>query len=290
MKKSLLVVLIVAILSSAAVAERISVGTSIYPLYDWVRVIGGDRVDAFCLLEPGASPHTFAPRPRDVARISGARLFFVVGRGLEPWVEKLVKAAKSEIEVVRLGEGMDEKLKALGYPDELVSDPHIWLDPLAAKMMVARIADELCRIDADGCKLYRSNLANYSKVLDDLAAEMRALGERFAGKKVVIYHGAFRHFLFRCGIGLLGVVEEFPGQEPSSLHLKKLMDAMKREGVSVVFVEPQHSAREARIIASEIGGTYEVLDPLGGVPGRDTYEKLIRFNLRQLEKVFKGDR
>jgi len=221
-------------------------------------------------------------------RINEADIFFVVGRGLEPWVARIVKpAARRGVVIVRLGEGIDESLKAIGYGEELLSNPHIWLDPLAAEIMVGRIADELCKLRPDGCDSFRANLADYRTVLRELAEEMASLGKELSGKKVVTHHAAFDHFLFRGGIELLGVVKRFAGREPSSAYLKKLMDDMKKAGVRVVFVEPQLSPREAKIIASELGGRYELLDPLGGVAGRDSYEKLIRFNIDQLRKVLR---
>jgi len=286
MRKFALALLVLLLSVCPSMAQRIKVGTSIFPLYDWVRAIGGDRVDAFCMLEPGASPHTFAPKPADVVRINDADVFFVVGRGLEPWVERIVKPAERRgVVVVRLGEGIDGALESIGYSERLLSNPHIWLDPLAAEIMVGRIADELCGISPKGCQTFKDNLASYSVVLNGLAREMASLGEELKGRKVVTQHASFDHFLFRSGIALLGVVERSPGQEPSSAYLKKLMDDMKRENVRVVFAEPQLSPREAKLIASELGGAYEILDPLGGVAGRDSYERLVRFNIGQLRKA-----
>ena len=288
MKRSAIALLILAIFFSPALAQKINVGASIFPIYDWVRIIGGERVDAFVLLQPGKSPHTFELLPQDAERISKSKAFFVIGKGLETWLENYARSAGSDAgSIVRLAEGIDGRLMQIGYSGELLKDPHLWLDPMAAKIMVARIADRLCGIDPAGCDTYKSNLAKYAVVLDQLTKELQNLGSEFRGRKIVTHHNAFRQFLLRSnGLGLLGVVETSPDQEPSSAHIKELIVAMKAAKVRVVFEEPLLSSREAKIIASEVGGVVMTLDPIESGPSRDTsYEKLIRYDIDEIRKA-----
>lgn len=287
MNRFLTAVLIVVMFVGFASAQKINVGASIFPAYDWVRIIGGERVDAFVLLKPGESPHTFDLLPKDAKKISESKLFFVVGKGLETWLESYVRTSGDRAAaIVRLSEGIDKELRTIGYSEELIADPHLWLDPLAAKIMVAKIADKLCGIDPAGCNSYKENLARYDAILDELSKELKNLGSEFKGAKIVTHHNAYRQFILRTGgLELLGVVEVSPEQEPSSAHLKRLIDDMKENGVKVVFVEPQLSPREAKIIAGEVGGAVKILDPIGGVAPRDSYEKTIRYNIEVIRET-----
>lgn len=287
MNRLLAAIFIVTVFVGSAFAQKVKVGASIFPVYDWVRAIGGERVDAFVLLEPGRSPHTFDLLPKDAKKISESKLFFVIGKGLETWLENYVRTSGDRaVAIVRLAEGIDEDLKRIGYSEELIADPHLWLDPLAAKIMAERIADKLCEVDSAGCNLYKENLAKYKVVLEQLAKELQNIGSEFKGKKIVTHHNAYRQFILRTGgLELLGVVEVTPEQEPSSAHLKKLVDDMRANGVKILFAEPQLSPREVKAVARELGAQVRMLDPIGGVAPRDSYEKLIRYNIDEIRKA-----
>ena len=87
---------------------------------DWARVVGGDRVEVFSLLQPGGDPHTFQPGARDVARVADANLVLTVGLGLEAgWLEELLhNASADESRIVALGDGVDPIEFAMAHDDD----------------------------------------------------------------------------------------------------------------------------------------------------------------------------
>ena len=138
MKRPLLLLLFILVLGcGASLAADVSVVTSIYPLKDLVHQVGGEKIKVDFIVPPGASPHTFEPKPSDMKKISTARLLVIIGAGFEFWADKAVKSAgKKDLKVLVLSEGMPlirgdhhhgEEEKDHG---EEAADPHIWLDPL----------------------------------------------------------------------------------------------------------------------------------------------------------------
>jgi zinc transport system substrate-binding protein len=168
--------LIVLLMAGVTAADKVKVAASIYPLYDWVQQLGGERVEARCIVPPGSSPHFYAPTPAEVRWLSEAKLFFLIGRGMEEWAEKLVRSlGEKEIKRVRLSEGLlalDSKGREL--TDERGADPHVWLAPQLAMEMCRRITDELIKVDPSGKNLYEENLARYLKQLKKLDGEIKA--------------------------------------------------------------------------------------------------------------------
>ncbi|MCX7597528.1 MAG: metal ABC transporter substrate-binding protein, partial [Armatimonadetes bacterium] len=270
--------------SRQAPSSCLPVVATIYPLADWARQIGGEHVDVAPLLKPGSNPHTYEPSPQDSLLIARCKLLFSVGLGLEDWVDDLAIAAAPEgPRVVRLGETLPrEKL--------LAGDPHVWLDPDLAAAMVEKMAAAMGETAP-------AHAAEYAGRASQYAARMRALAEkcarRLAGlpvRKAVVHHPAFGYLFRRCGIELVGAIEESPGKEPTSAHLASLADKMKRNGIKVIFVEPQTSRKPAEVLAREIGARVVMLDDLGDPtdPKRATYVSLIEYNVEQIAAAMGG--
>ncbi|MGB6012233.1 MAG: metal ABC transporter substrate-binding protein, partial [Desulfobacterales bacterium] len=145
--------LIIQLQSTPGLAEKVPVIASIFPVADMVQQVGGDHVDVTFVLPAGASPHTFEPKPSLVRTFSSARIFFMIGAGLEFWADKFVKLAGSELMTVVLSQGVDliettehnhenhhhKKETMVSDNKPMVANPHIWLDPVIAKSMVNKI-------------------------------------------------------------------------------------------------------------------------------------------------------
>lgn len=273
----------------------VRVVATLYPYADWARAIGAERVEVHCLLPPGASPHTFEPSPSDVKRIARAHLYLRNGLGLDAWADKLLGASgNTSARVLTLTDGLPTLPvpHPLGLGDEGGdddhggggTDPHQWLDPIRAKVMVERVAGALATLDANGAAAYRKRLDAYRAELDALDGRWRAAGPDFQDRRVVTMHGAWTYLLDRYGIGLAAVVEPFPGKEPSARYLKEIVRLMEDKGERTLYTEPQLSPKSSEILAREIGGKVIVLDPLGDptVAERSTYLKVMDYNLREL--------
>jgi zinc transport system substrate-binding protein len=290
---------------------KVTVAASIVPLGDFCRQLGGSRVDVQVVIPPGASPHVFEPQPSVVAKAMAARVFVYVGAGLDPWAERLlhsgglkaqrpaVVAATAGVPLLRDVHGHKE---AAGHDHEprqtdiattkhsahAGGNPHIWLDPVLAQDICRRIAQALIQADPAHRSYYEANLGRFLGELEALHREIEAKTAAFRLKAFVSFHPSFTYFARRYGLQETGVIEMAPGREPTPRHIQRLVAAIRRHQVQVVFGEPQLSSRVAQIIAKEAGVKVLVLDPLGGNPpyGED-YLKMMRHNLNVMEQAMR---
>ncbi len=272
-------------------STRPIVVTSIYPLADWVRQIAGSAVEVYALLPPGASPHTFEPTPQDAERTARASLLVVIGLGLDDWARRL--SAGEHTRILVLGDRVATMPNA--NPDEPHEvggpDPHVWLDPLRAAQMVAALTDDLTALAPTSQAQIRQRSSAYQTQLQEFAPTMTEACRPYAGRRIVTTHAGYDYFLARCGLPPARVITPFPGKEPSARYLETLARQARQESLRVLFTEPQISPKAAQVLAREIGGQVFLLDPLGSPsdPTRDTYLKVLRFNLAQLLKGLQAE-
>ena len=260
----------------ATVGAELKVAVSIPPLLDFVRQVGGDRVEAELLVPPGADPHTYEIRPAQMRFLAQARLLVVVGLGLEWWLEDVVSAAGNpELEVVMTSKGIAT----------IDGDPHIWLDPLNAVLQVAAIRDALIRADPAGRLTYEINAARYISRILALHEEIEEKISSWTHREFVALHGAWAYFARRYGLKQLAVIVPQPGREPSAREVARITALIRERGIPAIFVEVQHPPGVAELIAAETGAALVTLDPLGGVPGLEDYLSLMRYNLERMEKA-----
>jgi zinc transport system substrate-binding protein len=171
-------------------------------------------------------------------------------------------------------------------PDEI--DPHVWMDPVLAQTLAQRITDQLAKLAPDHRDEIEARGKAFLAELQSLDKEFAAACAKFPNRPVVTFHGAYSYLFARYHLQVAGVIEEFPGDEPSAEYLRKLVDVMRELKVKVIFAEPQLSDSAAQVIAKELGGHVEQLDPcetiLPGAP-EATYLERQRNNIRVLERA-----
>lgn len=299
---------------------KVRVVATTHPLADWVAQVGGDRVEVTTLMPAGASPHTYEPRPSDLKLVAKAHVFVSNGLGLDDWATRIAAAGPRDLKRIALGDLLraEDKLPNVDHvlagsrtvaPDGSTGggsdpnavhdhdhskcsgqcgahgiDPHFWLDPLLARECIPYIVDILASIDPDGKDDYQARASKYEEALDNLHAELDSDFEACEERSFVAFHNAWSYMGARYGLRLAAVIEEYPGKEPSDRYLKGLIDQMRELKIRTVFAEPQFSPRVARILAAEVGGKVETLDPYGApaLDGRSTYADLMRYNARTL--------
>ncbi len=256
---------------------------SIPPLGDFAREVGRGRVRVKVLVPPGASPHTYELKPSQLKDLRHARVLVLVGLGLEFWADKAISAANNpNLIVVKTSEGLQ-----ILQGDNGRGNPHVWLDPINAIHMVKLIRDAFIKADPEGKEVYQENTERYIEQLKDLDQEIRVTVSHFSSRKYVAFHPAWAYFAKRYGLQRVAVIEPIPGKEPSPSEILKMVKEIKAAGAGAIFAEPQTSSKVAQVISVETGIKLVVLDPLGGVPGRETYIDLMRYNLSQMEKALK---
>jgi len=268
------------------------VAASVFPLYDVVRRVAGDRVAVDLILPPGQDTHSFDPRPRDVARLAEAQLVFAVGLGLDDWVARMARdASGGRARVFEVGPLVDpilvpEQVLRLvedepgeARPDEeglpRPIDPHFWLDPVRMQRATDVVVEALQRLHPEEAPLYRSRGDEVKRSLGELHQRTARRAAAWRGRKLVTFHGSLYTFADRYGLEVAAVVEPVPGREPTARYLARVLEAIRRTGPVAIFTEPQLDPRAARVIAQEAGLPLHEIDPVGGGEGLDTYEKLL---------------
>lgn len=278
---------------------RLEVAVSIFPIYDLVRRVAGPDADVHLLLKPGRNEHTFDPTPKEIEAAARCKVGVMVGLGLDPWMEKLMKEAAPEARVIKVGDRVPTipiKEEAIGHDDDAehahehevgAPDPHVWLDPQRAQLIVRAVAEEMGRADTPHALDYRKRATEIDDALGALDREVDEKTKVWKTRGFVTFHGSFGYFADRYKLEILAMIEPFPGSQPSGETITKVLDIVRKKNVAVVYSEPQLDPRPAKVLADEAKVALGVLDPVGGGPETDSYEKMIRFDVAALEKYMK---
>lgn len=271
---------------------------SIFPLYDVTRRVAGDRFDVELVLPPGKSEHAFEPTPRDMTRLSGARLGVVVGLDLDGWAEQVMQGTPLlrvgdsvktiPIDVEPIGEAEAHAGEAPDADDKPgAPDPHVWMDPVRMKQIAAVIAIKLGELDPPGKPTFAKNAEAVAASLAALDTRIAARAKAWRKHVIVTFHGSMSYYARRYGVKIAAVVEPLAGKEPTPKYIAEVLAAIKRGEASALFSEPQFDRGPGETIAREAGIPLGELDPVGGVAGRDSYEALLGWDTDQLEQALK---
>jgi zinc transport system substrate-binding protein len=271
----MLAALLVTVLSSCGTRDRdhedgrkkITVVTTLFPLYDFTRVIARDRADVTLLLPPGVEAHAFEPKPADMVRISSAGLFVYTGKYMEPWAEEILKGTSNKTLIVRdASQGIklmhttendhDEADDGHGHHDHGTYDPHIWLDFENAMKMVDTITDGLSAADPANSAFYKQNAARYKEELLALDARFRET-LRTCRKKVLVHggHFAFGYLARRYGLEYVSAYQGSPNAEPTARKIIALEKIIKEKGVRYVYFEELINPKVSELLSRETGAT-----------------------------------
>jgi len=259
-------------------AERRSVAATIFPLYDLTHRVAGDRLDVHLVLAPGLDPHSYEPRPRDVAGLAESSLIFAVGLGLDSWAQGLARSAGAgEARVFEMGPLMDPILAPAGLiRTEPLIDPHFWTDPVRTQHAVDVIVEALTALDPAGGPFYRDRGEEVKRSIQRVHADVARRAATWTRRRLVTFHGSLFYFAQRYGLQVVGVVEPVPGQEPTAQHLASLISLLKGPEPATLFAEPQMDAQVAKALAREASVVLHQIDPMGGGPQTASYEDTIR--------------
>jgi zinc transport system substrate-binding protein len=238
------------------------------PQADFVRQVGGGKVEVTVMVPLGASPHTYEPTPSQMTKVSNADMYAAVGSGVEfelAWMDRIVGQNENMIVVdcakgIQLipatADGGDEE----GGRGHGAMDPHIWVSPLNAKTMVENICDGLVEIDPGSTRHYEERRDAYLQELTDLDLEIRNSLSGVAGRAFMVYHDSLGYFAAEYGLTMLVIEEE--GKGPKAAGIAHSIDLAKEHGIDVIFASPRSSTESAEVIAREIGGRVALVDIL----------------------------
>jgi zinc/manganese transport system substrate-binding protein len=262
--------------------EPVRVVASFSILGDFVKNVGGDRVDVTTLVGPDSDVHVYVPPPADARKIAGAKLIVINGLGLEGWLPRLLQLSSEKTPIVTATNGV----APLRLGSE--ADPHAWQSVANAKKYAANIRDGLIAVSPADAELFVKNADAYLAKLDALDSEVRkAVAQIPQGKrKVISTHDAFGYFASAYGVQFIAPLGVSTETEASAKDIARIIEQIRAEKIPAVFMEKMSDPRLIRRISAEtgarIGGTL-YSDSLTGEKGdAPTYIDMVRHNIKAL--------
>lgn len=294
-----LIPLLLALLSTPALADKLPVLASFSIMADLVQEVGGERVTVSSLVGPDQDAHVFQPAPQDVKKLAAAKVFVVNGLGFEGWLSRLSKSSGFKGQTVVASQGVKPLTMAEDDHDHghdhghASQDPHAWHNPQNVKLYVNNIRAALTQADPAGKDYYSQRAQAYSQQLEQLDADAR---QRFAAipasqRKVLTSHDAFAYLAQRYQIRFLSPQGVSTEAEASAKGVAKLVRQVKSEKIRAVFMENMSDKRLLEQLSREagvqIGGKLyaDALSPANGPAA--SYVQLFKHNVDGLWTAMK---
>ena len=284
-------IILLSLTGNGIAAEKVSVFVSIVPQQFFVQKIGKDLVDVQVMVQPGASPATYEPKPKQMADLAKTKIYFAIGVPFEnAWLDKIAEA-NPDMRVVHTDDGIeklamtahhhhdegehheaehdqekedhhDETAKGGDHHDHDHGglDPHIWLSPALVKVQARTILSALQEADPVNRSTYENNYNQFIKEIDHLDSDLKEIFAEKKGLQFMVFHPAWGYFAHAYGLEQVPI--EVEGKDPKPAQLNKLIQHAREEGIKVIFVQPQFSTKSAEVVAREIGGQVAFADPL----------------------------
>ena len=299
-KKTLVTALL---LASTTAFSNMTVTTTIYPLYNIAKEIGGDKIKLQNLIPFGVEAHGFDPTPTDMAKLSKSDIFITSSDSMEPWKDKIVKSLKIEEKVFDMSKYVklrtleeendehleDEKEHKHEHDHEHEGiDPHYWVSLNNYILMTETITKLFIEKDSVNKDFYIQNSNNY-------LAKIKALKEKYdlsmatcTNKKILVNHDAFGYFADDYGVKQYSISGMSPEDKPSAKQISELINLVKNEKINTVFFEEFASPKVAQTIAKATNAKIDALRPAENISKEENkngygYLQIMEDNLEKLK-------
>jgi len=264
--------------------RQLKVLASFYPLYEFTKIIAGERIDVSIIVPSGIEPHDWEPTIQDLQKIKNADMIVINGAGLEPWITKLV-SVNPDILIVDTSAGISllEKNNHV-FNNKIQNDPHIWLDPVLAKKQIQNIVDDLIRIDPQNADYYQENANAYNTKLILLDNKIRNELSICVKKDFLAFHDAFSYFANEYDLNQNTIIGVNPSEEPTAVTLQQIIQKAQDLDLHVIFTEEAVNPRVSEVIADEIGAKVLTLSPIEIYEKNSDYIKRMEQNLSNLKE------
>ncbi len=272
---------------------KLNVITTTEDLAALAREVGGDRIAVEALARGYQDPHFAEPKPSFILKLNKADLLIAVGRELEiGWLPPLITQSRNAKVQPEAAGYLDASLTAriLEVPTGQITramgdvhpqgNPHYWLDPDNGRRIALAIQKKLAELRPGDAAYFAGRYADFDKRLTE--AEKRWDGQMapYKGLKIVTYHRSWPNFADRFGLDVVGYIEPRPGIPPSPGHTLELIQAIKRLGVKIMFVEPYFDLRTPEAVSRDTGARVLVMAPSVGAEKEITdYIKLFDYDI-----------
>jgi ABC-type Zn uptake system ZnuABC Zn-binding protein ZnuA len=259
-------------------------------LADIAHNIAGDRLVVESLLPIGVDPHSYQPTPQDLVKIRESKLLIVNGLEYEHFLESLLENADGERFILTASEGLEPRtMEGEENAKQMVSDPHMWLDPMRVVTYVENIRAGLTQYDPDGAKVYQVRADEYTGKLKDLDEWIKEQVAKIPPEHrlLVTNHEALGYFAERYGFTVIGTILPSVSSDASAsaAQLAELVDQIRASGAPAIFLDGSESPAFAQQIGDETGAkviTELHLESLTDGPPAGTYIEMMRFDVMQI--------
>lgn len=258
--------------------EKLGVFVSILPQKYFVAKIGGDQVDVSVMVKPGSSPAIYEPKPRQMADLTRAKIYFAIGVPFERvWLEKITNAnpnmrvvlTDAGVEKIPMeahhSQGKDEAERPRAQSadhDHQRLDPHIWLAPPLVKRQANIILEALLQADPAHSAGYERRYMEFARELDELHVYLESLFNGKEDLEFMVFHPSWGYFARTYGLRQIAI--EIEGKAPKPAQLMEVIHYARQHHIQAIFVQPQFSKKSAALIAREINARVVTVDPLAG--------------------------
>ena len=306
----LLLLFIINISNSRTATADINVMASIKPIHSLVSMVMEGVGEPSLLVGGAASPHTFSLKPSQARQIEKADVIFWVSPTLETFLEKPLETIGSSAKTYELiemtslkrlsfreggpfeghlhddhddhkehaeeGHGKHKEHAEEGHSDD-ESDPHVWLDPENAKLMLSYISHELGEIDPANASKYEENAATAKLSIDKVSLSIEKELNPYKGSGFIVFNDAYQYFENRFGLQASGSISVHPDTVPGAQRMSEIRKVLSNPSVKCVFNEPQFETRVINTIIDGTGKKSVQIDPLGAslTPGKRLYLDLM---------------
>lgn len=298
LRRALLTGIVSAVLSAAFAVvpafakEKFKAVTTFTVIADIAKNVAGDAAIVESITKPNAEIHDYQPTPGDIMKAQGAQLILWNGLNLERWFEKFFQHLKNVPSVV-VSEGIDPMGISEG-PYSGKPNPHAWMSPSVGLLYTDNIRDAFIKYDPENAEIYKANAEAYKAklkaVIDPIKASLKDIPQD--KRWLVTSEGAFSYLARDFDLKELYLWPINADQQGTPQQVRKVIDAVRKNGITVVFSESTISPAPAKQVASETGAKYggvlyvdSLSEPDGAVP---TYIDLLRVTTETIANGLKS--
>ena len=240
---------------------KIGVGVSIGPEVEFVKAVGGDKVDVTLMMPPSADPHSYEPLPNQLSQVSNAKMYAEIGTSLEFETNYMdnIKAANPNMLIVNTSKGIN-LIPNSAEGEANTVDPHVWVDPKNAEIMVNNIYDGLVEVDPGNKEYFTKNRDNYIQQIKELDSNTTKLLKSKNGSYILIYHPSFGYYAKDYNMTQIGAM--INDEEPSPQRIAMMIDIAKKYNIKTLYSEPQYNLNFMESIASQAGARVVTVNDL----------------------------
>lgn len=264
--------------SSEKDSEKMQVYTSFYAMYDFARLIGGDKADIYVLCPVGSEPHEFEPKTSDMAKLSEADIFIYNGMGMEAWAEKTIKSINNpDLTVTEASNGIPNISEDY--------DAHVWLDPDNAVKEMENIKNAFCEKDSANADYYTENFNVCREKAEALKNDFLNASKEFKTNNIVVSHAAFSYLCSAFNLNQTALDGPQGESDPSPAKMAETIDFIKNNNIKYIFAEALDTTKTIEAAANETGAEILVLNPFEGDTENRDYFTVMEENLNSLKKA-----